>query len=362
MKKVKSIHYLRGVAALLVVAYHNKQYLNEVYAQKDLGDLLFISGGFGVDLFFIISGFIIMLSSQKKETNSPINFMTRRFFRIYPVFFICTILFFLLNPVFTESELLRSLFLLHLDYYSEAPFFGYNVLYPAWTLTFEVYFYFIFMLAISLSHKNRLLISVIALIVPLLLIQLKFSNSLSLSSKFTIGDTGHWHIGFLNLMSSPMLLEFVYGMFLYIIHRKFKYIKNAKAISFLLVSFGVCSYFYQFRFGHGPLNFGLWAASIITGVLLYEVNFGLRENKILSKLGDISYSLYLSHAIVMLFLINFKDFIPLYEKPGFSKFSFIIALSLFLSFFIYKYIETPFINIGKTISKRLSKPTLTYRE
>ncbi len=48
MKKVKSIHYLRGIAALLVVAYHNKQYLNEVYAQKDLGDLLFISGGFGV--------------------------------------------------------------------------------------------------------------------------------------------------------------------------------------------------------------------------------------------------------------------------------------------------------------------------
>ncbi len=80
------------------------------------------------------------------------------------------------------------------------------------------------------------------------------------------------------------------------------------------------------------------------------------------SLGDISYSLYLSHAIVMLFLINFKDFIPLYEKPGFSKFSFIIALSLFLSFFIYKYIETPFINIGKTISKRLSKPTLTYSE
>ena len=79
MKKVKSIHYLRGIAALLVVAYHNKQYLNEVYAQKDLGDLLFISGGFGVDLFFIISGFIIMLSSQKKETNSPINFMIRRF-------------------------------------------------------------------------------------------------------------------------------------------------------------------------------------------------------------------------------------------------------------------------------------------
>lgn len=53
MKKVKSIHYLRGVAALLVVAYHNKQYLNEVYAQKDLGDLLFISGGLGLICFLL---------------------------------------------------------------------------------------------------------------------------------------------------------------------------------------------------------------------------------------------------------------------------------------------------------------------
>ncbi|WRY23622.1 acyltransferase family protein [Escherichia coli] len=86
MKKVKSIHYLRGVAALLVVAYHNKQYLNEVYAQKDLGDLLFISGGFGVDLFFIISGFIIMLSSQKRN-KFPINFMTEAFFQDLPCIF-----------------------------------------------------------------------------------------------------------------------------------------------------------------------------------------------------------------------------------------------------------------------------------
>lgn len=180
--------------------------------------------------------------------------MTRRFFRIYPVFFYLHNLILFIEPSLHRKWIIAFIVSASPDYYSEAPFFGYNVLYPAWTLTFEVYFYFIFMLAISLSHKNRLLISVIALIVPLLLIQLKFSNSLSLSSKFTIGDTGHWHIGFLNLMSSPMLLEFVYGMFLYIIHRKFKYIKNAKAISFLLVSFGVCSYFYQFRFGHGPLK------------------------------------------------------------------------------------------------------------
>lgn len=67
MKKVKSIHYLRGVAALLVVAYHNKQYLNEVYAQKDLGDLLFISGGFGVDLFFYYKWIYNNVIESKKK-------------------------------------------------------------------------------------------------------------------------------------------------------------------------------------------------------------------------------------------------------------------------------------------------------
>lgn len=49
--KVNSIHYLRGFAALMVVFYHLKANLNNVYAQDNLGDLLFNSGAFGVDLF-----------------------------------------------------------------------------------------------------------------------------------------------------------------------------------------------------------------------------------------------------------------------------------------------------------------------
>ncbi len=149
-------------------------------------------------------------------------------------------------------------------------------------------------------------------------------------------------------------------MFLYIIHRKFKYIKRKGDI----IPFGFIwclLIFLSIQIWSWPFKLRIVGSSIITGVLLYEVNFGLRENKILSELGDISYSLYLSHAIVMLFLINFKDFIPLYEKPGFSKFSFIIALSLFLSFFIYKYIETHSL-ISENNIQKIFKPTLTYSE
>lgn len=62
-----TIHYIRGIAALLVVLFHFRADLNKVYSQQDLGDLLFGSGMSGVDLFFIISGFIIVLSTKIKK-------------------------------------------------------------------------------------------------------------------------------------------------------------------------------------------------------------------------------------------------------------------------------------------------------
>lgn len=69
-------------------------YLNDVYAQSDLGQLLFNSGAFGVDLFFMVSGFIIALSTEKRT--SKMSFAIRRFFRIY----LCFVVVFLIAVVF----------------------------------------------------------------------------------------------------------------------------------------------------------------------------------------------------------------------------------------------------------------------
>lgn len=65
-----------------------KWMINNIYAQNDLDDLLFISGNFGVDLFFVISGFVICLSTEKVECLMAIRFIVRRFFRIYPLLII----------------------------------------------------------------------------------------------------------------------------------------------------------------------------------------------------------------------------------------------------------------------------------
>ncbi|HGW7527480.1 TPA: acyltransferase family protein [Escherichia coli] len=65
--KIQSIQALRGIAAMLVVLGHMNVYLNDVYVQKNLGDLLFYNGVIGVDIFFVISGFIIALATEKKR-------------------------------------------------------------------------------------------------------------------------------------------------------------------------------------------------------------------------------------------------------------------------------------------------------
>ncbi|NSL37173.1 acyltransferase, partial [Citrobacter werkmanii] len=82
-----SLQYLRGIASLLVVLYHARGEISNVYAQSNLGELLFGNGYIGVDLFFMISGFVIMLSTEKDK--SSFSFIIKRLFRIYPVYLVC---------------------------------------------------------------------------------------------------------------------------------------------------------------------------------------------------------------------------------------------------------------------------------
>lgn len=94
---LNSIQYLRGIASLFVVLFHMKWMINNIYTQNDLGDLLFISGNFGVDLFFVISGFVICLSTEKLESHTAIRFIIRRFFRIYPLLIISVLIVYFLS-------------------------------------------------------------------------------------------------------------------------------------------------------------------------------------------------------------------------------------------------------------------------
>ena len=84
--EVKSIHYLRGLAALLVVFHHSIIQLAPVrdhYAHVEFGQA-------GVDIFFVISGFVIYLSNGKGRLGSG-EFLKRRIIRIVPLYWLATL-------------------------------------------------------------------------------------------------------------------------------------------------------------------------------------------------------------------------------------------------------------------------------
>lgn len=351
MQQIRSIHYLRGIAAFLVVGFHLRNNFNENYPIKEFGDYLFMGGASGVDLFFIISGFIMMYSTSRGVLAK--DFVTRRLFRIFPPFLFLFAMLYFLYPDFKTEHALRSLFLIHSDYSSDAPFFGYNTLVPAWTLTYEIYFYFIFVVSMSLSNKYRGLISLLALSLPVIALQLAINGSIDMNGASTAElPKESYFYGLVRFISSPMMIEFCYGIVLYSIMSRIKRIAHPNLIAFACISFFICSYLSWFRFFHGPLNFGLWSIVLIIGCLIYESNNNLKEVKLLTFLGSISYSLYLTQGVVLTVLNHYEPYIPIYSAgKGLTRFIFSMTACIVVSYFVYEYIEKPSIKAGKSVSR-----------
>ncbi|TDS87840.1 peptidoglycan/LPS O-acetylase OafA/YrhL [Rahnella sp. BIGb0236] len=355
--KITSIHYLRGVAALLVVFFHFRFYLNDAYSQKDLGSILFGGGAFGVDLFFMISGFIISLSTERNT--STFVFITRRFFRIYPAFLVTFSIgaLFVFNS-YSNEQLLRAMFFLHKDYTLESPSFGYNILGPAWTLTYEIYFYLTFVIAMLTSHKYRVILSSGMILVPIIIIQLYYTGGLTISGNGSPKipfETEHYEL--IRFISSPIMIEFIIGMLFFEAYKRVNlgclktYSKHIISLCFGLFLF---LYFSPSRYGFGLQGFGIWALILISGSLIYEKNNKINYSATLSFLGDISYSLYMSHYLVINSL-DFYRFSFWTNSTGISKFFLATTICISIAFFMYYWVEKPFIYVGKFIESTIKK-------
>ena len=359
-KNIDSIHQLRGIAALLVVFFHFRFFLNDVYAQKDLGYILFGGGAFGVDLFFMISGFIIAASTVNQR--SIIVFNIRRFFRIYPTFIVTFAFGYLaLYHVDPIELILRSLFFIHRDYKLPSPGFGYNLLGPAWTLTYEIYFYALFSVAMLINHRYRVFICSLLILLPFIIVQTHFNGEVLIAGTAAPKvPEGHEYFSLLRFVGSPILIEFVIGMFLYIIYSTFS-LRIGKEVSsilfYLCVSLAVSFYFKPNHSGFGMQDFGFWALILLCGCLLYEKNNEVKQSKALNFLGDISFSLYISHYPIIYSVSKYNDFFP-QGFVGISKFMLLATVCISFATLLHIFIERPFIKIGKAIEARITSTKL----
>lgn len=276
-----SVQYARAAAALLVVIGH----ISGFSAFQSASTTHF--GGVGVDIFFVISGFIMWETSKEQ---SPADFMRRRLARIVPPYWFYTtllVLLVLVAPAWTPNVELSTEALL--GSYFFVPYTDHRglmnpILLQGWTLNLEMYFYIVFALSLFLSDRRARFICVSAFFVIAILIGLLADSSWAVINRFT----------------STILLEFVMGMTVSAIWQRWK-IGFPAAVSIVLASAATLLYaeIWLQNSGINFIVFGVPAAFLLFGLLNMESFFARRPLPWLVATGDASYSLYLAHPFVL---------------------------------------------------------------
>jgi exopolysaccharide production protein ExoZ len=148
MAKVAAVQLLRGAAATLVVCAH-------VFPT-------FIAGAAGVDVFFAISGFVIVVSSQRllRTHRASLVFLQKRLIRIVPIYWLSTALTIgLLGSIHPETVTASFFFIPHVNEYSGNVL---PVLEVGWTLNLEMFFYVLFALSLTVCSRMGTVVCLIA--------------------------------------------------------------------------------------------------------------------------------------------------------------------------------------------------------
>lgn len=215
-----SIQILRDLAALSVVYFHM------TLVEKSSPFPKF--GSYGVDIFFVISGFIISLIVSNGV--KPVEFAINRIARIAPLYWILTTILLLLSAA--RPELLNSTSFNLINYTKSLffiPYFKENgqlnpVLAVGWTLNYEMFFYLCIFISLCLKFSFYLFITILIFV------------SLFFISK--IAD----NITFSTFFSEKLIFEFIFGMLSF---ELYKIIKNKNIPIFVLLAFCLTSFIFM---------------------------------------------------------------------------------------------------------------------
>lgn len=330
MKQIISVQYLRAVAATGVVFHHA---LGPPYINSGLAPPPTI-GEAGVDLFFVISGFIIWVTTRGRET-LPADFVQHRIVRIVPLYWICTFAFLAMQLASRKAEaisisaLVRSL--LFIPTYDPAIAQKISAFYfLGWTLMYEMFFYALFAFALTLP-RPRQLASVVAVLLGLSALGAAFSFQGGMSYAYT----------------SPLLLEFAAGCLLGALYAKRALPRTSAGVIFILIGVAaLAATIWSPPDGlyERTLFWGVPAALIVLGALCAEDTVRRHASGVLVLLGDASYAIYLSHVLIILVFnlvvqrlkiaTDFRALVALYLIAG-------SALAIAGGVLVHRFIEKP---------------------
>jgi peptidoglycan/LPS O-acetylase OafA/YrhL len=344
-KFLPSLDGIRAVSIFLVLGSHSTH--NYPFSKAYLHLIKTIFNGYmGVNVFFVLSGFLITILLVKEENEkggiSLKDFYLRRIFRIFPVYYLF-ILILVVISYFSSVDFTNCQWLTSLTFTKN---FGCNQWLDGhlWSLSVEEQFYLIwpFVLILFSSSSHRLYFALILI-------------SSSFIFRLIFNKYGYYHLGaysFFTNMDSLMIGSLT-GLLFYqknpqllaIVKYRPQLIRGLMIVLVLLVSFLEIHHI----FPKGVVAFGktiqsLTFAYLITSYVYVPIGIGYRllNNKILAYIGVLSYSIYIWQQIF--FEKAFNDSI--------ASFPINILMVFIVAFISYNLIELPFLNLKKKFNKQ----------
>lgn len=345
---------LRGLASLLVVIYHNFGFINHY----------FFFGWIGLDIFFVLSGFLItdILLNTLHRKDYLKNFYMRRMLRVFPIYYVGLILFLIVLPrlpnmmnyfsYYVNNQVYLWTYLQNWLYVFNPPPQHQSILNHLWSLAVEEQFYLLWPLVFLLIKKPKYLLALIGLLL-VLVIGLRYWSwtsqvqDLSYYNLYTFTRIDGICIGCM-----VALLQKINPGFL----RKY-----TAAIVLAFAGFNFMFFFFnrenQFTFPYLAIA-GYSTVAMLFGLLVYDIIhertkllIRIFSNRILKFFGRVSYGCYIIHWPLYLLLSPYLlKWITPYVSGDPKHFitSFIAtALSYLLGYLSYRYFESYFLRLKK---------------
>ena len=331
------------------------------------GPVLFLrSGGNAVDVFIILSGFVIFyLLNSSKDKFSYREYVVARYFRLAPALIFFMVLAMILMPYKGwmlegmpegyEKNVLMSKFLSSLEFYWVSVFMkvvmlhglvpdgvlgniAHGILEPAWSISLEWQFYLVAPLIFYMIHRRKFFVAF---------------------SCFAVVYAVFFLLKYWGFSWGKSFLPFSFGSFFIGIVSCYLYVSNDRRLccfwALFLVFAGGGACILKGTIWSGP-HLALWIWALAFWGTVFKDKFVVRffEGRFFLHFGKISYSIYLSHmpclVVAHLMLREFSEGLE-YEWGMLALLT--LFLTYLLSLFSYKYIELGGVKLGRFINSRI---------
>ena len=333
-----SLQVLRAVAALLVLIHHagyDADTIAERTARAAFGLDRFFDWGFGIHLFFVISGFIMVRTARGYgSARGGVVFLTRRIIRVVPLYWLMTSL--VLVGAVVAPELLNMPtggLAVAVGSYLFVPVLRDGgelrpVLGQGWTLDYEMFFYVLFAMSMLLPRRQGLA-ALASTLIGLVL----------------IGRFAHPAHAALGVWTDTLLLEFLFGLGIGLVQEAGARLGTWAAGAGVTIGVGSAIAFGPACAACGGvqawIDQGIPASLIVAACVLGPIWPVTRGTLILAAIGDASYSLYLSHPFVIRVLRNAWLAVMLSTVPLGAELTLGCAAAVAAALVLHRHVEAP---------------------